>query len=47
LRLFGAAASAVRHARSIGIVLAAGDQDNVTTGIADDSLSYRALTLRR
>jgi hypothetical protein len=46
LRLFGAAASAARHARSIGIVLAAGDQDKITAGIADDSLSYQVLTLR-
>jgi hypothetical protein len=45
LRLVGAAASAVRHARSIGIVLAAGDQDKIAAGIADDSLSYQVLTL--
>jgi hypothetical protein len=46
LRLFGAAASALRHARSIGIVLAAGDRDKITAGIADASLSYQVLTLR-
>lgn len=46
LRLFGAAASALRRARSIGIVLAAGDQDKILAGIADDSLSYQVLTLR-
>jgi hypothetical protein len=47
LRLFGAARQALRHTHSIGLVLAAGVPDKVTTGFADDSLSYQVLTLRR
>lgn len=46
LRLSGGANSALRRARSIGIVIAAGDQDKITAGIADDSMSYQVLTLR-
>jgi hypothetical protein len=45
LRLSGAARAALRHAHSLGLVLAAGDSDKVTAGIADHSLSYRVLTL--
>jgi hypothetical protein len=45
LRLVGAARSALRQTHSIGIVLAAGDQDKISAGIADDSLSYQAVTL--
>lgn len=47
LRLFGGARSALRHAHSIGLVLAAGDPDKILAGIADDSLSYQVVTLRR
>ncbi|HEX3979474.1 MAG TPA: hypothetical protein VHW96_24590 [Solirubrobacteraceae bacterium] len=47
LRLYGAARQALRHARSLGLVLAAGDPDKVSTGLADDSLSYQVLSLRR
>ncbi|MFL5831599.1 MAG: hypothetical protein ACJ76X_16915 [Solirubrobacteraceae bacterium] len=46
LKLFGGARSALRSARSIGLVLAAGEQDKITGGIADDSLSYQSFTLR-
>jgi hypothetical protein len=47
LRLFGAARQALRHARSLGLVLAAGDPDKILAGLADDSLSYQVLTLHR
>ncbi|HEY6522535.1 MAG TPA: hypothetical protein VIY10_02130 [Solirubrobacteraceae bacterium] len=47
LRLSGAARGALRHVRSVGLVVAAGDPDKVEAGIADDSLSYRFFTLRR
>ena len=43
LRLSGAARGALRHVRSVGLVVAAGDPDKVEAGIADDSLSYRFL----
>ena len=48
LRLSGAARSALRQARSIGLVVAAGgDPEKIETGFADDSLSYQAFTLHR
>jgi hypothetical protein len=47
LRLSHAARAALAEAHSLGLVLAAGDPDNVDAGIADDSLSYQVLTLRR
>ncbi len=46
LRLFGAARAAIRHASSLGLVVAAGDSDKIIAGIADASLAYRVLTLR-
>jgi hypothetical protein len=46
LRLFGAARRALQHAHSLGLVLAAGDPDNILAGLADDSLSYQVLNLR-
>jgi hypothetical protein len=46
LRLFGAARTAIRHARSLGLVFAAGDSDKILAGIADASLAYKVLTLR-
>jgi hypothetical protein len=46
LRLSGAARAALRHVRSLGLVLAAGDSDKIAAGIADDSVSYQVLTLR-
>ncbi len=45
LRLFGAARRALQHAHSLGLVLAAGDPENILAGIADDSLSYQVLNL--
>jgi hypothetical protein len=45
LRLSGAARSALRHARSVGLVVAAGAPDKVSTGFADDSLSYQSFVL--
>lgn len=45
LRLFGAARSALRHAHSLGLVFAAGAPDKVSTGFADDSLSYQSFVL--
>jgi hypothetical protein len=48
LRLFGAARTALRHARSLGLVVAAaGNPDKILAGIADDSLSYQVLVLHR
>lgn len=47
LHLSGAARQALRQARSVGIVIAAGDPDKIDAQIGDDSLSYQALTLRR
>jgi hypothetical protein len=47
LRLFGAARTALRHARSLGLAVAAGDPDKISTGFADDSLSYQVVTLHR
>lgn len=48
LRLSGAARSALRHARSVGLVVAAGgDPDKIEAGLADASLSYQAFTLHR
>jgi hypothetical protein len=47
LRLSGGARSALRLARSLGLVVAAGDPDKIEAGIADDSLSYQVLTLHR
>lgn len=47
LRLSGAARTALRHARSIGLVVAAGDPDKISAGLADDSLSYQVFTLHR
>jgi hypothetical protein len=47
LHLSGAARQALRQARSVGIVVAAGDPDKIDAQIADDSLSYQVLTLRR
>jgi len=46
LRLSSPARSALRHARSLGLVVAAGAPDNVSAGIADDSVSYRSFVLR-
>jgi hypothetical protein len=46
LKLAGAARSALRQAHSVGLVLAAGESDKITGGIADDSLSYQSFTLR-
>jgi hypothetical protein len=46
LRLSGAARSALRHAHSLGLVVAAGTTDKVETGFADDSLSYQSFVLR-
>jgi hypothetical protein len=45
LRLFVAARKALRHARSLGLVVAAGDPDKIEAGLADDSLSYQVFTL--
>jgi hypothetical protein len=45
LKLTADARSALRQAHSVGLVLAAGEQDKITGGIADDSLSYRSFTL--
>jgi hypothetical protein len=45
VRLSTAARAALRHARSLGLVVAAGDSDKITAGIPDDSLSYQVLTL--
>jgi hypothetical protein len=45
LKLSGAATSALRQAHSLGLVLAAGEQDKITGGIADASLSYQSFTL--
>jgi hypothetical protein len=45
VRLSSAARAALRHARSLGLVVAAGDSDKITAGIPDDSLSDRVLTL--
>jgi hypothetical protein len=47
LRLSRAARTALRQARSIGLVVAAGDPDKIESGFADDSLSYQAFTLHR
>ena len=47
LRLSGGARAALRHARSLGLVIAAGEADKVSTGFADDSLSYQSFVLRR
>ncbi|HXD66079.1 MAG TPA: hypothetical protein VNV17_15765 [Solirubrobacteraceae bacterium] len=47
LRLYGAARAALRHVRSVGLVVAAGDPDKIESGLADDSLSYQSFTLRR
>ncbi len=48
LRLFGAARTALRHAGSLGLVVAAaGNPDKILGGIADDSLSYQVLVLHR
>jgi hypothetical protein len=47
LRLFSGARRDFRPVRSLDLVIVAGDPDAVSAGIADDSLSYRVLTLRR
>jgi hypothetical protein len=47
LRLSQAARTALAHAHSLGLVLAAGDPDKVETGFDDDSLSYQSFTLHR
>ncbi len=47
LRLSPAARAAVAHDHLLGLVLAAGTPDKVGAGIADDSLSYQAFTVRR
>ncbi len=47
LRLSGAARGGLRHVRSVGLVVAAGDPDKIESGFADDSLSYQVFTLRR
>ena len=47
LRLSGAARGDVRNARSLGLVVAAGDPDKIEAGLADDSLSYQVFTVRR
>ena len=46
LRLSGAARGGLRRARSVGLVVAAGDPDKIESGLADDSLSYQVFTLR-
>ena len=46
LRLSAAARQALRHVRSLSLVLAAGAPDKISAGLADDSLSYQVLTLR-
>jgi hypothetical protein len=46
LHLSGAARSALRGARSIGLVVAAGEPDNIEGGVADDSVSYQSFVLR-
>jgi hypothetical protein len=46
LKLARGARSALRQAHSLGLVLAAGEPDNISAGIADDSLSYQSFTLR-
>ena len=45
LRLFPAARSALRHDHSLGLVIAAGAPDKVSSGFADDSLSYQSFVL--
>ena len=45
LRLSGAARSALRGARSVGLVVAAGLPDNIEAGGADDSVSYQSFVL--
>ena len=47
LRLSGRARRAFRKARSLSVVFAAGSPDTIQAGIADDTLSYRTLTLHR
>lgn len=47
LRLSGRARRAVRTARSLSVVFAAGAPDSINAGIADDTLSYRTLALHR
>lgn len=47
LRLSGRARRAFRKAQSLSVVFAAGSPDTINAGIADDSLSYRTLTLHR
>jgi hypothetical protein len=47
LRLSAAARTALANAHSLGLVLAAGDPDKIGAGIADASLSYQVITLRR
>jgi hypothetical protein len=47
LHLSRPARAALRHARSLGLVVAAGDADKIEAGIADDSVSYQTLTLGR
>lgn len=46
LKLARDARSALRQAHSLGLVLAAGDEDKILAGIADDGLSYQSFTLR-
>jgi hypothetical protein len=47
LHLSHAARSSLAHAHLLGLVLAAGDPDKIGAGIADASLSYQVITLRR
>jgi hypothetical protein len=47
LTLYGAARRSFRSARSLSVVLAAGNADVIDAGIADDTLSYQTLTLHR
>jgi hypothetical protein len=47
LRLFGPARQALGQVRSVGLVVAAGPPDKIEAGLADDSLSYHAFTVRR
>jgi hypothetical protein len=47
VRLSHAARTALASAHSLGLVLAAGDPDKIGAGIADASLSYQVITVRR
>lgn len=47
LRFYPGARRDFRHVRSIDLVIVAGDPDKVTAGLADASLSYQLLNVRR